>query len=79
MDLDITDIQMPEMDGLQFIRTIRKLCKETGVARVPIIALSANVSEADIEKAIAAGADKYLAKPLVQEALWKAISELVTK
>jgi signal transduction histidine kinase len=59
IDLVLMDIQMPEMDGYEATRQIRKFNKD-----VVIIAQTAYGLEGDREKAIAAGCDDYIAKPL---------------
>ncbi|WP_149239667.1 response regulator [Dyadobacter sp. 32] len=65
-DLILMDIQMPEMDGYQASREIRKL---PGFENVPIIALSAASSQEDVEKSQLAGMSAYLTKPLREDAL----------
>ncbi len=60
-DLMLTDIQMPEMDGLAATAAIRKA--ET-TRRLPIIAVTARAMEGDREHCIAAGMDGYLTKPI---------------
>ncbi len=64
-DLILMDVNMPVMDGLEATRQII----EGQHHRVPIIALSANVLEEDIEKTEAAGMSGYLTKPLERSAL----------
>ncbi|POR53079.1 ATP-binding protein [Bosea psychrotolerans] len=70
LDLVLLDIRMPELDGLSAARIIRTLEgeAETG-AKLPLIAVSANVSAADRSAARAAGMDDCLAKPLDRAAL----------
>ena len=61
--LAIIDIMMPIMDGLEAARQIRSSNRADGLA-VPIIAMSANAFEEDIEKSLAAGMNEHLIKPL---------------
>ncbi len=59
----LMDMQMPEMDGLQATAAIRAM--DGSAARVPIIALTANVMEEDRDACRAAGMDNFLPKPFV--------------
>ena len=61
-DLVLMDIQMPEMDGLDATRAILALV--TPVPPPRIVGLSANAMEADVQSAMQAGMDDYLAKPI---------------
>ena len=62
------DIMMPKMNGLNAARTIREM-KRRDAKRVPIIAMSANAFAEDKSKALKAGMDDYLTKPLESEKL----------
>ncbi len=73
-DLILMDAQMPEMDGLDATRAIRKLDDKTKAA-IPIIALTASVHKADIDKCIQAGMNGFVPKPFMRDELFGAISE----
>lgn len=59
-DLAILDIMMPYLDGFQLVREIRA---RPDWDRVPVLMVSAKAREADIERALALGADDYIVKP----------------
>ncbi len=73
-DLVLMDIHMPGMDGLEATRRIR--AQEAGGRRVPIIALSADALQAQVEQCRAAGMDGHLAKPLERGALMAVLGAL---
>jgi two-component system sensor histidine kinase/response regulator len=75
-DLIIMDIQMPEMDGLTAIRTIRDCERKAGHMRTPIAALSAAAREEDVKRSADAGADIHLNKPVMKKTLVDAITKL---
>lgn len=67
-DLILMDIRMPEMDGLTAAKSIRKL--ESGEANsIPIVAMTANAFEQDIDNSIQAGMNDHLSKPVEPQLL----------
>lgn len=62
-DLILMDIQMPIMDGYEATRQIRKL-KNPETANIPIVAMTANAFEEDRQKALEAGMNEHVAKPI---------------
>ena len=71
--LIITDINMPEMDGITFISKV----KETRLKFLPILVLTTEAGEAMIEKGRAAGASGWLLKPFQPEQLLWAVKKVV--
>jgi CheY-like chemotaxis protein len=72
-DLVLMDIQMPEMDGIEATRAIRKLSDPVKSA-TPIVALTANALKGDSEKYLAAGMNDFLPKPFNEQKLFIVIS-----
>lgn len=69
-DVILMDIQMPVMDGCEATRTIRRL-RSKMLAEIPIIAMTASVSDEDKMKAFDAGMDGYVEKPMnISRLLW---------
>jgi PAS domain S-box-containing protein len=73
-DLVLMDMQMPVMDGLTAIGRIRAHEAAHGLARAPVIMLTANALPEHIRAAADAGADRHLAKPVTAQTLLGAIS-----
>jgi len=71
-DLILMDCRMPAMDGNEATREIRAREQTTG-QHTPIIAMSAETSQEDIDRSMAAGMDDHLAKPLTLDALAAAL------
>ena len=62
-DVLLTDIQMPEMNGYELTKRIRKAEVTSGV-HLPIVAITANVMESDVSDCLASGADDFIPKPV---------------
>jgi PAS domain S-box-containing protein len=73
-DVVLLDVQMPELDGLEAARRIRRRWPET---RPRLIAMTANAMEGDREVCMAAGMDDYLPKPVQVQALQAALERCV--
>ena len=69
-DVILMDVQMPEMDGLEATRHIRKL---TNTPQPHIIAMTANAMEGDRELCLSAGMDDYISKPIRVDELIEAL------
>jgi CheY-like chemotaxis protein/nitrogen-specific signal transduction histidine kinase len=74
-DLVLMDIQMPVMDGFSAVRRIRQWEREHGEHRTPIIALTASTFDETVHKAVEAGCDSHLGKPLKRSTLLRVIRE----
>lgn len=75
-DLVISDIGMPEMDGYQLVRRLRKL---PGLADVPAVALTGYAREKDRQEALEAGYNAHLAKPADMEQLLELVDQLINR
>ena len=78
-DVILMDMQMPVMDGLTAVRTIRQQEASLEAPRIPIAMLTANSSDAHRNAATEAGADGFIAKPLTVTALLMGINDLLIK
>ncbi len=66
-DLAIVDINMPQMDGITFLHTLRS--RELPVSGVPVLVISTEAGVHDVAAARSAGANFYLVKPIKQKTL----------
>ena len=73
-DIILMDIFMPEMDGLEVIRHLRRTPQ---FSTIPIIAVSASASNSDAATCVAAGANAFVAKPVVEAELLAEIGSLL--
>jgi two-component system cell cycle response regulator DivK len=76
VDLILLDINLPDIDGYEVARRIRSSSK-TGLAYIPIIAVTANALKGDAEKALTAGCDVYMSKPINIRELWARVEAFV--
>ena len=74
----LMDMRMPEMDGLEASKTIRALDREDA-KRIPIIALTANAFDEDVQRSMQAGLNAHLSKPVEPEALFETLEKLLFK
>ncbi|MGI6221466.1 MAG: response regulator [Coriobacteriales bacterium] len=75
-DAILMDIRMPEMDGLEATRAIRGL-ERPDAAIVPIIAMTANAFDEDVQRSLQAGMNAHLSKPVEAEHLNQTLEELI--
>ena len=75
-DAVLMDIRMPEMDGLEATRAIRALDRPDA-ARVPIIAMTANAFDEDVQRSLQVGMNAHLSKPVEPEQLYQTLEELI--
>ena len=76
LDLILLDINLPDIDGYEVARRIRASARST-LAYTPIIAITANALKGDAEKALAAGCDVYMSKPINIRELWARVEAFV--
>ena len=73
-DLVITDINMPDVNGLELIRFMRQ---NPRYEHIGLLIISTQASERDIERGLALGADRFLPKPFTPESLRETVSEIL--
>ena len=76
VDLILLDINLPDIDGYEVARRLRASSKRE-LKTVPIIAVTANALKGDAEKALNAGCDVYMSKPINIRELWARVEAFV--
>jgi len=76
VDLILLDINLPDIDGYEVARRLRA-SKKHELATTPIIAVTANALKGDAEKALNAGCDVYMSKPINIRELWARVEAFV--
>lgn len=74
IDLILTDINMPVMDGLKLVSLVRQ---NDQLRNIPIVIITTEGAEEDRERGLALGANAYISKPIQSSHLIKTISELL--
>ena len=72
----LMDVRMPEMDGLEATRVIRSMDREDAKS-IPIIALTANAFDEDVQNSLQAGLNAHLSKPVEPDVLFETLEELL--
>ena len=75
-DAILMDMRMPEMDGLEATQTIRAMDREDAKT-LPIIALTANAFDEDVQRSMQAGLNAHLSKPVQPELLYETLESLI--
>ena len=75
-DAVLMDVRMPEMDGLEATKRIRALDRPDAKA-VPIIAMTANAFDEDVQRSLQVGMNAHLSKPVEPERLYRTLEELI--
>jgi CheY-like chemotaxis protein len=70
------DIRMPEMDGLEATKKIRALDRPDA-QKVPIVALTANAFDEDVQRSLQAGMNAHLSKPVQPETLFETLETMI--
>ena len=75
-DAILMDMRMPEMDGLEATRRIRELDR-ADAKNIPIIALTANAFDEDVQRSLQAGLNAHLSKPVQPDTLFETLESLI--
>ncbi len=77
-DIILMDVRMPVLDGLSATRAIRALDR-SDAKTVPIVAMTANVFDEDVERSLQAGMNAHLSKPIEPERMYETMAGLITR
>ena len=75
-NLILLDISMPEMDGYAATRMVRSMDR-ADLGKIPIIAMTANVFDEDIERSVQAGMNAHLSKPIEPDKMYETLARLI--
>ena len=77
-DAILMDMRMPEMDGLEATRAIRTSGREDA-GTIPVIALTANAFDEDVQRSMQAGLNAHLSKPVEPDLLFETLESLIRR
>ena len=75
-DAILMDMRMPEMDGLEATKKIRDLDR-SDAKEIPIIALTANAFDEDVQRSLQVGMNAHLSKPVEPERLYQTLEDFI--
>jgi len=78
VDVILLDINLPDIDGYEVVRRLRT-SQKASLARIPIVAVTANALKGDKQKILAAGFDLYMPKPINIQELLNMVQDLTCK
>jgi len=76
VDVIITDWNMPEMSGIDFIRAVRAI---PAMKHIPVLMVTTNAAKDDIVEALRAGVNSYVVKPFTPETMREKIAAVLTR
>ena len=75
-DAILMDLRMPEMDGLEATRRIRAMDRPDAKT-IPIVALTANAFDEDVQRSLQAGMNAHLSKPVQPDTLFETLENMI--
>ena len=76
VDVILLDINLPDIDGYEVARRLRA-SKKAALAHIPIVAVTANAMKGDVQKALEAGCNLYMSKPINIQELLETVENLI--